>query len=107
MSIEEEILKIKRDQIKTLELVEGLADSLAKTIEAMKKFADVVTKEIDNAKRHGIIRQMKTKYLKPNDIVEDGDEYLENGQWYPCVAEDFNEPVSVSGYEKVRRLEPQ
>jgi hypothetical protein len=56
MNIEEQILKIKQDQIKTLELVERLADSLAKTIEAMKHFADVVTKEVDNPKRHGIIK---------------------------------------------------
>jgi hypothetical protein len=60
MNIEEQILKIKQDQIKTLELVERLAASLAaslsKTIEVINKLAGVVTKDVDNPKRHGIIK---------------------------------------------------
>lgn len=43
------------------------------------------------------------RVLKKLEIMQDGDEYLENGQWHPCVAEDFNEPVINGGYEKVRR----
>lgn len=46
---------------------------------------------------------VKDHLLKPADLVEDGDEYWENGKWQPCVAEDFDEPVFNSGYEKVRR----
>jgi hypothetical protein len=45
----------------------------------------------------------KVKYLKPDDIVEDGDEYLENGKWHPCVAEDFDVAASEARYEKIRR----
>jgi hypothetical protein len=60
MNIEEQILKIKQDQIKTLELVQRLAESLAKTIDAIKDFSKVVgkvTKDVDNPKRHGIMKQ--------------------------------------------------
>jgi hypothetical protein len=46
---------------------------------------------------------MKSRKLRKHEIVEDGDEYLENGKWHPCVAEDFAEPVAASGYEAVRR----
>lgn len=57
MTIEEEILKIKQDQIKTLELVERLAESLSETLDVINKVLDAVKKEVDNAKRHGIIKQ--------------------------------------------------
>ena len=47
--------------------------------------------------------KVKPRTLKDTDIMQDGDEYWENGKWNPCVAEDFNEPVANGGYEKVRR----
>jgi hypothetical protein len=43
------------------------------------------------------------KLLRHDELMQDGDEYREGGEWHPVTDKDINVLVSESGYDLVRR----